>query len=130
MSHKNYQQLVQIHQEFKDRGFEILGFPCNQFREQEPGDSKEIESFARGKYGAEFPIFEKCDVNGTECHEVWKYLRVNSCLFDQKQGRAKEIPWNWAKFLVSSDGKVVKYFNPRIDPVKCIKDIEFQLEKL
>mmetsp|Transcript_31128 Transcript_31128/g.47577 ORF Transcript_31128/g.47577 Transcript_31128/m.47577 type:complete len:90 (+) Transcript_31128:307-576(+) len=85
---------------------------------------------ARGKFGAEFPIMEKCEVNGIDTHDVWKWLRVNSVLYDEKKKRAKEIPWNFSKFLVDKEGKVLKYFNPRIDPVNTIKDIEYYLKTL
>ena len=101
-----------------------MAFPCNQFADQEPGDNEEIIKTARGKFGAEFPILEKCDVNGSNCNEVWKYLRAKSELYDEKKKRAKEIPWNFAKFMVAADGTVLKYFNPRVDPVSTIGFIE------
>ena len=72
---------------------------------------------------------EKCEVNGKECHDVWKYLRVNSVLYDAKKKRAKEIPWNFAKFLMDKDGHVIKYYNPRIDPVGMIGDIQDLLKE-
>ena len=73
---------------------------------------------------------EKCNVNGSDCHDVWKWLRVNSDLYDSEKRRAREIPWNFAKFLVDKDGKILKYFNPRIDPVATIKDIEYYIKTL
>ena len=120
----NYTQLVQIHQEFRDRGFEILAFPCNQFGNQEPGSNEEIMELAKTKYGAEFPIMEKCEVNGKTCSSVWNYLRINSELYDKKKKKAKEIPWNFAKFLISADGQIIKYYSPRTNPIGVVKDIE------
>ena len=74
--------------------------------------------------GADWPIMQKTNVNGTDCHDVYKYLRCNSVLFDQNTNQAGEIPWNWCKFLVDSNGNVVKYYGPRTDPVAMIKDFE------
>ena len=71
----------------------------------------------RYKIGAEFPIFEKVDVNGRNPHELYRYLRCNSVLYDPKKKRAKEIPWNFAKFMVNSEGKVLRYYNPRVNPL-------------
>ena len=76
---------------------------------QEPGTNEEIKKFARELYGAEFPIFAKTEVNGANTCEVYKFLRLNSSLYDPKKGEAKEIPWNFAKFLVNSRGEVVSY---------------------
>ena len=77
---------------------------------------EEINVFARKKMGAEWPIMAKADVNGKLCHEVYKYLRVNSELFDSEKNKAKEIPWNFTKFLIDKDGKVLGYFPPTINP--------------
>ena len=104
LTQRNYTQLVQIHNEFKDKGFEIIGFPCNQFGNQEPGSPEEIQKYAYGTFGVQFPLSEKVEVNGKNCNDIWKYLRLNSVLYDKKKKKAKEIPWNWAKFLVSSEG--------------------------
>ena len=87
-------------------------------------------AIAKGKYGAEFHIMEKTFVNGKNTNEVFKYLRSNSSLYDTKKKVAKEIPWNFCKFLVSGDGKRVRYYNPRVDPVKIIPDIEKFLAKI
>ena len=113
-----------MHSELKDQGFEVFAFPCNQFGGQEPGTPQEINEFARGKYGAEFPIFQKIDVNGSNCHPVYNYLRSHSELYDEKKQVASEIPWNFAKFLVDRDGKTTKYFNPKTDPLDIKGDIE------
>ena len=121
--------MVRVHQKYSDQGFEILAFPCNQFMKQEPGTNAEIKAFARELYGAEFMMFEKTNVNGSQCCEVYKYLRRNSELFDAKKGEAKEIPWNFSKFLVDSEGKVVSYHDPRILPNDLEKNIEAILKK-
>ena len=76
--------MVRLHKEYRDRGFEILAFPCNQFMGQEPGTNEEIKKFARDHYGAEFPLFAKIEVNGPNTHEVYKYLRSQSELYDAK----------------------------------------------
>ena len=123
----NFSQLVQMHQEFRDKGLEILAFPCNQFNDQEPNTHQEIEDHMRNKVGAEFPIFEKIEVNGKNPHEIFRYLRCNSSLYDQSKKRAKEIPWNFAKFLCDSNGKVLKYYNPRVNPLNLVSDIEIYL---
>ena len=113
-----------MHKDYRDRGLEILAFPCNQFNNGEPGTNQEIEDQMRNKIGAEFPIFEKIDVNGKNPNEVFKYLRCNSTLWDAQKKKAKEIPWNFAKFLCDSDGKVLKYYNPRVNPLNLVSDIE------
>ena len=96
--------MVQMHKELKGQGFEICAFPCNQFASQEPGTAEEINNFARGKYEAEFVMFEKIEVNGPKCHPVYNYLRSHSSLHDDKTGKTSEIPWNFAKFLVNGEG--------------------------
>ena len=67
-------------------------------------------------------------MNGKNCNDIWKYLRLNSVLYDKKKKKAKEIPWNWAKFLVSAEGQIIKYYNPRIDPLSVVKDIQKYLD--
>ena len=79
---------------------------------QEPGTNEEIKSFAKDLYGAEFPLFAKIDVNGPDTCEVYKYLRTNSELYDRNKEEAKEVPWNFAKFLVNRAGLVVSYHRP------------------
>lgn len=101
-----------MHNELKERGFELLAFPCNQFFSQESGSHEEILEFVRSKFGSKFILFEKAEVNGPNTHPVFKFLRNNSSLFNEKDGTSKVIPWNFAKFLVNSDGKVVEFFKP------------------
>ena len=109
----HYKALVNMYAEFRDQGLEILAFPCNQFMKQEPGTDEEIKEFAVGKYGVEFPMFSKIDVNGADAHEVYRYLRSNSELYDSASETAKPIPWNFAKFLLNPDGEVAGYFSPK-----------------
>ena len=104
LTDKTYTQMVRLHKEYRDSGFEILAFPCNQFMNQEPGTNEQIQKFATEKYGAEFPIFDKTDVNGENTCDVYKFLRSHSELYDKDKGEAREIPWNFAKFLVDSNG--------------------------
>lgn len=124
MTDKNYTQMVKLHKEYRDQGFEILAFPCNQFMGQEPGTNLEVKAFARELYGAEFPLFAKTDVNGKDTCDVYQFLRQTSELWDPVKKEAKEIPWNFAKFIVNAQGKVVSYHNPKVDPESLIKNIE------
>lgn len=100
LTDKHYTQFVRLYKEYRDQGFEILAFPCNQFMNQEPGTHEEIKKFIRDLYGGEWPIFEKIEVNGQNSHDVFKFLRMNSELHDREKKEVKEIPWNFAKFLV------------------------------
>ena len=116
--------MVSLHQKYRSKGFEILAFPSNQFMNQEPGSNAEIKAFAKDLYGAEFPLFAKIDCNGPETCEVYKFLRTNSELYDAKKQEAREIPWNFAKFLINSDGFIVSYHKPTASPNDLIPDIE------
>ena len=116
MTDKNYIQMVRMHVEYSGKGFEILGFPCNQFGAQEPASNENIKIFARELYGAQWPLFAKSEVNGPRTSEVYKFLRINSRLNDSAHNQVQEIPWNFAKFIVNGEGKVVSYHEPREDP--------------
>ena len=93
----------------------MLAFPANQFFNQEAGTNQEIYKFATEKYQASFTLFEKIEINGDNTHPIYRYLRNNSELFNMKKGVTKRIPSNFAKFLVNSQGKVVRYFDPLED---------------
>ena len=108
---------------------QIVGSPCNQFKEQEPGTPQEISDFTKNKYGVTFPITEKIEVNGVNCHPLYSYLRQNSSLFDAKSGLTSEIQWNFGKFLVNGEGKVVNYYAPPTNPDDIIPDIKKLLEE-
>ena len=114
-----FQELEEIYKEYKDKGFEILGFPCNQFAKQELGSNKEISEFCLINYGVTFTMFEKIDVNGENAHPLYKYLKNES-----KGIITNEIKWNFAKFLIDSEGNVVKRYAPTTKPSKLKTDIE------
>ena len=112
-------ELEQMYKDYKDKGFEILGFPCNQFANQDPGSNKEISDFCLINYGVTFTMFEKIDVNGENTHPIYKYLKSNA-----KGILNNEIKWNFTKFLIDSEGNVVDRFAPTTNPKKIRKDIE------
>ena len=119
----NYAELVQLDEELRDKGFQILAFPCNQFAGQEPGTNEEIAAWAKKTHNVQFHMFEKTEVNGENACEIYQYLRQNSELYDKTDGKALQIPWNFAKFLVDGNGKVFKYFPPRVNPLSFKDDI-------
>ncbi len=109
-----YQGLQELHDTYAEQGFSVLGFPCNQFGEQEPGDEAEIASFCDRTFGVTFPMFAKVDVNGDEAHPLFEWLR------NEKSGLmpGDHIKWNFTKFLVGKDGQVLKRFSPTTEPAK------------
>ena len=107
-----YEGLQRLYDTYKDRGLEILGFPCNQFLAQEPGTEQEIREFCSSVYGVSFPIFRKIDVNGEERHPLYAEL---TDLPDHK-GNAGDVQWNFEKFLVSPEGEVVGRFRTKVIP--------------
>ncbi len=115
-----YDGLEKLFQDFKEKDFEVLGFPCNQFGAQEPGDSDEIQEFCKVNFGVTFPLMEKVDVNGPDA----------SPLYDWMKGEAKglmgstSVKWNFTKFLIDRDGNVVKRYAPQDTPKQIAKDIE------
>lgn len=114
-----YKDLQELYDTYKDQGLEILGFPCNQFKEQEPGSIDEIQSFCSLTYGVDFPIMDKVDVNGEDESPLFTYLKE-----EQKGMLGSSIKWNFTKFLIDRDGNVVKRYAPNINPKKMTKDIE------
>lgn len=114
-----YQGLEALHRELKPRGFSVLGFPCNQFGGQEPGDAEDIAAFCEGKYEVSFPMFEKIEVNGANAHPLYSYLK------SKKSGLlGSSIKWNFTKFLVDRSGKVVARHAPTAAPLGLKKQIE------
>ena len=107
-----YKGLEELHRKYADKGVEVLGFPCNQFGKQEPGDAEEIKNFCSLTYDVTFPIFAKIDVNGPQAHPLYQYLER------EKRGflGTKNIKWNFTKFLVSRDGQVLGRFAPSFTP--------------
>jgi len=116
--------LEELYKKYKDRGFEILGFPCNQFANQDPGTNKEISQFCLINYGVTFTMFEKIDVNGENTHPIYKFLKSNA-----KGLLGSEIKWNFTKFLIDSEGNVVERFAPTTTPAKLEKYIENLLKE-
>ena len=105
--------------EAEDAGFEILDFPCNQFGNQAPGTTEEIASFCDAKFGITFKLFSKIEVNGENTHPLYKFLK------NEKKGLlSKEIKWNFTKFLIDSEGNVVKRYAPTVKPLKIEEDIK------
>lgn len=139
-----YAPLQEMYEELKDRGFEILDFPCNQFEEQAKGSDEEIHAFCEGRYGITFPQFSKIDVNGENASELYKYLTANTkfegfgmhALSVVLMGLAKKmdkdyknngnIKWNFTKFVIDREGNIVKRFEPTAN----IKKVKEQVEAL
>ena len=107
-----YTGLEELHEKYSDKGFAVLGFPCNQFGEQEPGSADEIATFCSTTYGVTFPMFEKIDVNGDSRHQLYQQLTEAA----DDEGKAGDIAWNFEKFLVSPDGEVLRRFRPLTAP--------------
>jgi glutathione peroxidase len=107
-----YAGLEALHERYADRGFSVLGFPCNQFLGQEPGTSEEIATFCSTTYGVTFPLFEKLEVNGPGRHPLYAELTE----IPDADGKAGDVAWNFEKFLVSPDGRVVARFRPQVEP--------------
>jgi glutathione peroxidase len=107
-----YEGLEQLQKRYSDKGFTVLGVPCNQFGGQEPGSSEEIQTFCSTTYGVTFPMTEKVEVNGEGRHPLYDLLTETP----DGEGNAGDIQWNFEKFLVSADGKIVGRFRPLVDP--------------
>jgi glutathione peroxidase len=107
-----YTGLQKLYEDNADRGFAVLGFPCNQFLEQEPGTADEIQTFCSTNYRVTFPLFEKIEVNGDNRHPLYDELTPAA----DAEGHTGDIRWNFEKFLISPDGEVVARFNPTVTP--------------
>ena len=107
-----YTGLEKIYEQYRDRDFTVLGFPCNQFLEQEPGTADEIADFCEKNYGVQFPIFEKIEVNGDNKNPLYAELEKTK----DAEGHDGDIRWNFEKFLVDGDGKVIGRFAPQVEP--------------
>lgn len=115
-----YQGLQSVHNKYKNQGFAVLGFPCNQFGQQEPGSANEIQSFCETRFGVTFPLFEKVDVNGGNAHPLFKFLTKAAPGIFGTEG----IKWNFTKFLVDRSGQVVKRYPSTAKPEDIEKDIQ------
>ena len=107
-----YEGLERLQERYGDRGFSVLGFPCNQFLGQEPGTAEEIREFCSTTYGVTFPMFEKIDVNGAARHPIYGELTE----VPDAEGQAGDVTWNFEKFLVSPGGEVVGRYRPQVEP--------------
>jgi len=117
---RQYKELQELYNQYKDEGFSVLGFPCNQFGQQEPGTEREIEQFCQLHYGVTFPMFSKIEVNGDRAHPLFAFLK------EQAPGilGSKAIKWNFTKFLVDRNGKVISRFSPQTNPSELREEIE------
>ncbi len=137
-----YEGLEKLYKKYKDRGFEILDFPCNQFLAQAPGTNEEIAEFCKLNYGVTFTIFGKIDVNGETAHPLYKYLKKEKPqdVENEKTGKLKKvlhdlqqvvqgesIKWNFTKFLVDRQGNVIQRFSPTVAPEELEKEMEILL---
>jgi glutathione peroxidase len=120
-----YTALQQVYDRYAERGFEVLGFPCNQFGGQEPGSADEIEEFCSVNYGVTFPMFEKIEVNGSDRHPLYDELTRTADV----EGHDGDIRWNFEKFLISPDGEIVARYSPVVvpDDPTIIADLEANL---
>lgn len=114
-----FEGLQELYDEFKEQGLEILGFPCNQFNNQEPGTNKEISAFCQRNYGVTFQMFDKVDVKGDAAHPLFQYLTKEA-----PGMLTKQIKWNFTKFLINKNGEVVDRFAPQTKPESIKGDIE------
>ena len=136
--------LEEMNQKYKDKGLVIIGFPCNQFKEQDPGSDAQIEEFCQLNYGVTFQIMQKTDVNGPDASPIFEYLKTQAPTEDYNGLKAKathallkkisnsvekesDILWNFTKFLISKDGETIKRFAPTTDPKDFEKDVEAML---
>jgi len=115
----NYKQLKVLHDDLSDKGLSILGFPCNQFGNQEPGSNEDVKKFVQEKYECKIDLFSKIDVNGNKSHPLWSFLK-------SKQGGTlgNFIKWNFTKFIVDKNGIPVKRYSPKTSPFDLRKDLE------
>lgn len=139
-----FKGLEELNRKYKDQGLVIIGFPCNQFKEQDPGSDSQIEEFCQVNYGVSFQIMQKIDVNGKDAHPVFQYLkeqaptelhsgimgRLAAMVFKRISKTSKDasdIQWNFTKFLISKDGKSIKRYAPATNPEKLEADIKAML---
>lgn len=140
-----FDDLQKLYDEYKERGLQVIGFPCNQFAEQEPGSSQEAESFCQINYGVQFPMFSKVDVNGEQAHPLYDFLKKSGPFagFDESDSNGKllklmiadkaphwlhgdAIKWNFTKFLIDREGRVIR----RFEPVDAVDKLKASIEEL
>jgi len=120
-----YKGLQELYKTYQEKDFEILAFPCNQFKEQEPGTHKEIQEFCKVNFGVTFPLFEKIDVNGENTHPLYKFLKKEERGFLGTES----IKWNFTKFLIDRDGNVIDRYGSTTKPKRIKSDIEKLLKE-
>jgi glutathione peroxidase len=120
-----FKELQEIYESHHREGLQVLGFPCNQFMNQDPGSNEEIQQFCQLNYGVSFPMFAKVDVNGKNADPIFQYLT------EEAPGMLgmKAVKWNFTKFLVNKKGEVVKRYSPNTNPKEILSDIEEELAK-
>lgn len=114
-----FKDLEQLHQDYKSKGLEVIGFPCDQFAGQEPETNESMVNVCQLNFGVTFMLSQKIDINGKNTHPLFVYLKANS-----KSLLGKDIKWNFTKFLVSPDGRIIKRYAPTLSPKSIAKDIE------
>ena len=115
--------LEKLHQQYGPQGLAVIGFPCNQFANQDPGDNEQIAGFCQRNYGVSFQMMGKIDVNGNNAHPLYQWLKQEAPGFLGTEG----IKWNFTKFLIGRDGRVIKHYAPQDTPEKIAKDVEAAL---
>jgi glutathione peroxidase len=118
-----YDGLQELHEAYAERGLVVVGFPCDQFANQEPGDDAAIEEFCRVNFGVSFPLTTKVDVNGDDTHPVFEFLKEHSSGL-----LGSRIKWNFTKFLVAPDGRTVTRYSPKTQPAALVPDIEAMVD--
>lgn len=113
-----YEGLQKLNEEFREQGLIVLGFPCDQFAHQEPGNDQEIDEFCKVNFGVDFPLSQKVNVNGKNAHPIFKFLKENS-----KSLFGGTVKWNFTKFLISPDGKSIKRYSPNTTPENIRTDV-------
>ena len=113
-----YEGLQKLNEEFRGQGLIVLGFPCDQFAHQEPGNDQEIDEFCKVNFGVDFPLSQKVNVNGKNAHPIFKFLKENS-----KSLLGGTVKWNFTKFLISPDGKSIKRYSPNTTPENIRTDV-------
>ncbi|MGE7779992.1 glutathione peroxidase [Peribacillus sp. NPDC097264] len=115
-----YDDLQSLYVQYKEDGLEVLGFPCNQFLNQEPGDELEIDSYCKLNHGVTFPMFAKVNVNGKDAHPLFSYITENA----PGMMGSKSIKWNFTKFLIDREGNIVNRYAPKTKPLEMEEDIK------
>lgn len=119
-----YRGLEELHERFGKNGFEVLGFPCNQFGNQEPGSETDIKDFCDLQFGVRFPLFSKVEVNGPGAHPLYEFLKKSKPGFLG----TKRIKWNFTKFLIDRNGRPIKRYSPQTTPTAIEKDVQAALQ--